>query len=183
MHRSICNSYKELWWEKVCICKLYNLILYLNKFSYGKPRWPCIFLVGSVFCSVIFFFPFSNGKYLEIFLMHSRGSSYRNGNSFWLCASKQEMDRRAVPLTSGKGGVAGIFFSLLPLLGIHKFSASCSFLLNNLASWGSTHHIERSGEEELCCSSQTSDSSVLSDCDWWKGSIKLSEGRKTMTSI
>lgn len=63
------------------MCKLYNLVLCLNKFSYGKPRWPCIFLVVFVFCSVIFF-SFSNGKYLEIFLMCSRGSSYRNGNSF-----------------------------------------------------------------------------------------------------
>lgn len=137
-------------------------------------------------CFVVWFlFSFPNGKFLEIFLRYSGGSSYRNGNSFWLCASKREMDHRAgaAPLTSGRGGVAGIFLLLLPLLGIHTFSVSRSFC------WITWHPgvqpITLKGAERRSSAvpSQTSDSSVLSDCHWWKGSIKLSEGRKTMISI
>lgn len=137
-------------------------------------------------CFVVWFlFPFSNGKFLQIFLMYSGGSSYRNGNSFWLCASKQEVDHTegAIPLTSGKDGVAGFFFLLLPLLGIHRCSASCSvcWKIWHLGVWP----VRLKGAERRSSPvpSQTYDSSVLSDCDWWKGSIKLSEGRKTMTSI
>lgn len=137
-------------------------------------------------CFVVgFLFSFSNGKFLRDFLnvlCRQQLQKWKFILTLFL-EVRNRSQSRSCPFNEWQRWSCRDFFLLLPLLGIHRFSPSCS------VCWVIWHlgvqPITSKGAERRSSAvpSQTSDSSVLSDCHWWKGSIKLSQGRKTMTSI